>query len=148
MGSGEAAAAGAASSGGTVFGGGSAAASSAAAAVTDNPPATQKPTGTRKKLFFDASVEGVIERAIKDKPYYHSDSNPPGYKIWVGDLAQDTSHRSISKRIWDTLLKENRADLWDKIHSVVLKKGRADSGACYVVITVGHLASAQDGPLT
>ena len=79
---------------------------------------------------------------------YHFDSSPPGYKIWVGDLPQDTSGPAIWNRIWDTLERAGQKEVWWNITQLVVKPAQAQSGSSYAVITVSDVVSARDPQLT
>ena len=70
------------------------------------------------------------------------DSNPAGYKIWVGDLPYDVTEEAIRRRLWDTLFHDAEIALWEDARAIAVKQRRADSRASYVVVTVAELDSA------
>ena len=90
----------------------------------------------------------LLAPSLQGHPIYHFDSRPPGYKIWVGDLPQDTSGPAIWNRIWDTLERAGQKEVWWNITQLVVKPATAASGSSYAVITVSDVVSARDPQLT
>jgi len=86
------------------------------------------------------------------QPMYHWASTPPGYKIWVGDLPQDTLARQVNDRIWQVLYQGQQGTqqqkwratelIFEDIRDIVVKKAAAATGASYCVITVGQKRAA------
>ena len=100
-------------------------------------PAARRPAAGRPGL------EPVSLPDTVGTPRYYPDGHPPGWKIWVGDLRQEAHVDEVIDRIWATLQHHPHAGiLMGDIKLVVLKAGRAGSGASYAVITVGELGNA------
>ena len=75
--------------------------------------------------------------------FFFSDSRPPGYKIWVGDLRPETTQAGLDQRIRNTLVRHDIQHIAKYILKVSITPGRAASGAAYCVITVADMQSAQ-----
>ena len=81
-------------------------------------------------------------RRVRSGPVYHGHSNPPGYKIWVGDLPAATTDEGIAIRIRDTMTNQGIQFVDNFIRRAQLHQ-RTTSGAKYVVITVSELQAAE-----
>ena len=113
----------------------------------DNPTAgiQRSPTPRRPR-----SSSGMM-RPDRDHPVFHERSVPPGYKIWVGDLPEDSTEEDIRRRVFRTLLDSDQVTaqaLFEDILSIVVKSRRSASRSSYAVITVHNITSATATQLT
>ena len=113
----------------------------------DNPTAgiQRSPTPRRPR-----SSSGMM-RPDRDHPVFHERSVPPGYKIWVGDLPEDSTPEDIRRRVWLTLFEKDEDTaqaLYEDILSLVVKSQRSASRSSYAVLTVANIASAWATQLT
>ena len=72
----------------------------------------------------------------KGVPLYHPQSNPSGFKIFVGDLPSTTNEGQCWERIRSSCDQVSAMLAYEKIVQVKVTHGRAHSGSSYVVITV------------
>ena len=76
---------------------------------------------------------------------YHGTSTPPGFKIRLGDLHENTTAGQIDTQIWMATRTPGDEVAYDQIpelNGVVVKQGGADSGAAYATITVSGQEAA------
>ena len=122
-------------------------------AIPPAPPAQDNPTaGIRRSPTprRPRSSSGMM-RPDRDHPVFHDRSVPPGFKIWVGDLPEDSTSEGIRRRVWLTLFQNDPdtcATLYEDILSLVVKSQRSASRSSYAVLTVATLASAWATQLT
>ena len=76
--------------------------------------------------------------STKGIPLYHAESNPPGYKIFVGDPPATTNEGECWVRILGSCNSVRAMLAYEKIRQVKVTHGRAHSGSSYVVITVAE----------
>ena len=79
--------------------------------------------------------------ANKGTPTYFADSNPPGYKIWVGDLEPTATNDMLRERIQATLHRAGLQDTLRHVVAVQVTGEAAESRASYVVITVADYSA-------
>ena len=86
--------------------------------------------------------------AFVDIPGHFPDSNPPGFKFWVGDLPGTADRDSMWERLAATLYEANLESHLPYIGAVVVKNQAARSGCSYMVVTGEPIATMMVSQLT
>ena len=100
---------------------------------------TQLPPNVRPRSKFPDT---------KGRPTYFPHSNPPGYKIWVGDLGSMATQGSVSQRLAATCHQAGIPYAHDQVVDVQVSRGKAHSGSACVAITVVDLGATKVFQLT
>ena len=118
------------------------------------PPAEDEPdtagAGARQRSTTQLPP-GVLQRGrwasmypeSKGVPQFHWQANPSGYKIFVGDLPEAISDNECWLRIFASCDQAQASIAFEKILTVKVTTGRADSGSAYVVITVSDYSASE-----